>query len=445
MKTLILSLILAIAAVSRISAQVNTVSSDKAWKSQHASLQNAYEAEFIIRIGDVDNLGFGWPENFDPFCNRMTDAHDYPWEINGDDLPGMDRILLSSEFDPTVTLDCGQDGYTGAFDSKTSRPVTYSIPTEMIRGVNIQNAWLQLFIDDFQAPSFCSRFRLFINGKRFAEGEKIINAIDQTGPVGKLVSIPVPAEFFEAIASGDVLTFKIDEIHGAGDGFAIDFIRLIVNRIRENSCMGNVRGFVVDKHTDQPIANALVISSEKNAVHTNSDGWFEFMNLPTGFEILTASATGFADGSGPADIGEGDMNPEVWIFLEKGGKSVQFDDKSMEVGESINLKNIQFDQGKAGIKPASVPELDKVVAFMKANPQAEIELSGHTSAEGDPGYNRILSYQRVKSCKDYITGKGIDTGRIIAVGFGPDRPVAPNDNETNRAKNRRVEMRIVRL
>jgi outer membrane protein OmpA-like peptidoglycan-associated protein len=92
-----------------------------------------------------------------------------------------------------------------------------------------------------------------------------------------------------------------------------------------------------------------------------------------------------------------------------------------------------------------MPELDKVVAFMKANPGAEIELSGHTSSEGDAALNRSLSYRRVKACKDYIVSKGVDPGRIIAQGHGPDRPVAPNDTEANRAKNRRVEMRVVKL
>ena len=82
---------------------------------------------------------------------------------------------------------------------------------------------------------------------------------------------------------------------------------------------------------------------------------------------------------------------------------------------------------------------------MQVNPGAEIELSGHTSSEGERSYNRSLSYKRVKACKDYIVAKGIDEGRIIAVGFGPDRPVASNDTETNRAKNRRVEMRLKKL
>jgi OOP family OmpA-OmpF porin len=104
-----------------------------------------------------------------------------------------------------------------------------------------------------------------------------------------------------------------------------------------------------------------------------------------------------------------------------------------------------FDQGKADLKSEAKVELDKVIVFLQANPNAEIELSGHTSSEGDSNYNRSLSYNRVKDCKDYILLQGVDSGCIIAIGFGPDRAVAPNDSETNRAKNRRVEMRFMKL
>ena len=117
----------------------------------------------------------------------------------------------------------------------------------------------------------------------------------------------------------------------------------------------------------------------------------------------------------------------------------------MKAGETISLNNILFDQGKADLRPESRTELDKIAAFMKANPRAEIELSGHTSSEGDGALNRSLSYLRVKACKDYVVARGIDTGRILVVGYGPDRPVASNDTEAGRAQNRRVEMRVLRL
>jgi outer membrane protein OmpA-like peptidoglycan-associated protein len=263
--------------------------------------------------------------------------------------------------------------------------------------------------------------------------------------VGKLVTFPLPEEFYDLLQNNSSVTLLIDETTGAADGFAVDFLRLLVNRKRENSCRGNIRGFVYEKDSDnKPVKGAKVYTTENVAVNTKADGSFEIKDIPAGFEVLGASAPGYMDGSGTADVGPGDDNAELVIYLSK-GKSAKYNDKNINVGESITLNNILFDQGKSLIKNESKPELDKLLAFLQANPNAEIELSGHTSSEGESAYNHSLSYKRVKSCKDYLVAKGIAEDRIIAIGFGPDRPVAPNDSETNRAKNRRVEMRLKKL
>jgi OOP family OmpA-OmpF porin len=431
--------------ILQLNAQVNTVTDDSDWSSQQATLKNTSEADFIIRIGDVDNLGFGWPEGFDPFCGRMTESHSFPWEARAEDLPGLDRILLSSKFSPNAEFPCGGDGYSGSYDPILTKPVTWTLPTTILKGAEIKNAYLQIFIDDFQAPSFCSKFQIFVNGTRFAEGEKLLNAIDQTGPVGKLLTIPLPEEFYNALVTKNNFSIKIDESTGAADGFAVDFIRLLVNRNKENTCKGDIIGRVLEKSNEIPISNAIVWLADNRNTTSKTNGEFELKNIPTGYEIISASSPGFADGYATADIGQGEFNPEVIIYLEKGSTAAQFNNKKIIVGETINLNNIMFDQGKAELKNESKTELDKVVAFMQANTNAEIELSGHTSSEGEANYNRSLSYKRVKACKDYILSLGIDAGRIIAIGFGPDRPVAPNDSEANRAKNRRVEMRLVKL
>lgn len=422
----------------------NTVSDDRDWEKQTVVIRDAGEAELIIRIGDVDNLGFGWPDAFDPFCGRMTEVHAYPWQPAENDLPGFDRILMSSKFNPDNPQGCGGDGYSWSYDPEKSKPNAFQLPTEAMRGMNIKSAYLQIFMDDFQAPSFCSRFEVRLNGRRFSEAERIINAIDQTGPVGKLVSIPIPEEFFDTLRNATVMHLSIDEALGAQEGFAIDFLRLLVNRNRETTCKGNIRGKVLEKDTETPLQGVRLFLADQTSAMSQADGSFEFRQIYTGFEVVYAALSGYKDGSATADIGQGDDNPEVLIYLEK-AREVMFDQQSIKVGQAVQLNNILFDQGKADLRQESKVELEKIVILMKENPTSEIELSGHTSSEGDPAFNRSLSYRRVKSCKDYIVEKGIDTARIIAVGYGPDRPIAPNDNEANRARNRRVEMRVVKL
>ena len=374
----------------------------------------------------------------------MSASHPFPWDINPSYLPGFDRILLSSKFNPNKTQDCGSDRCSGSFDAVKCKPVSWKIPTDAQTGATTFNVYLQIFTDDFQAPSLYSKFQLLVNGKRFIEREKILNAIDQTGPVGKLISIPLTEDFFSVLSNPQNISLLIDETTGAAGGFAIDFVSLLVNRKRENTCKGNIRGRVLIKDTETPNAGAKVFTAENTAVVTNDNGEFEIKDFPTGFEVLGACALGYTDGTGTADIGQGNENPDVIIFLSK-GKSASYNNQQINADESITMNNILLDQGNAELKNELKPELDKLVSFLLANASAEIELSGHTSSEGERAYNRSLSYKRVKACKDYIIAKGISEDRIIAIGFGPDRPVVANDTEANRTKNRRVEMRLKKL
>ncbi len=443
-KSLTVLILIMLISVNQLFGQVNTVSSDTDWSKQNSVLKNVPEAGFIIRTGDVDNLGFGWEEDFDPFCGRVTNSHEWPWEPRNGDLPGFDRILLSSKFRPEADHQCGGDGYSGSPELALLKPVSFTLPTDVLKTTTIKNAFLQIFIDDFQAPTFCSKFQIFLNGRRFAEAEKMFNAIDQTGPIGKLLTIPIPEEFFTMLTTGSQLVFKLDEITGAADGYAIDFIRLLVNRNLENTCKGNVSGVVLDKETGEPI-KAKVWRSDNFISPTTDEGRFSFNDIPTGYELINASADGYADGSVAADVYQGDESPEVTIFLTKGSNGVSFNNQQVMVGQSVTINNILFDAGKADLKTESMVELDKIVAFLNENSGAEIELSGHTSSEGEAAFNRSLSYKRVTSCKNYVVSKGVDPGRIIAVGYGPDRPAAPNDTEAGRIKNRRVEMRVMKL
>jgi outer membrane protein OmpA-like peptidoglycan-associated protein len=103
------------------------------------------------------------------------------------------------------------------------------------------------------------------------------------------------------------------------------------------------------------------------------------------------------------------------------------------------LQGVTFETGKATIQPDSYPQLDNVVDYMKHDKSARIEVSGHTDNVGNPKSNKKLSQRRAQACRDYLISKGIDGGRIQAVGYGEERPVASNDTEEGRAQNRRIE------
>jgi outer membrane protein OmpA-like peptidoglycan-associated protein len=116
----------------------------------------------------------------------------------------------------------------------------------------------------------------------------------------------------------------------------------------------------------------------------------------------------------------------------------------IEIGESIQLKNVFFVQSKAALLPESYPELDRLVRIMKDNRTIEIELEGHTDGRGDPRANIVLSEERVQAVKQYLVSKGVSEKRIVGKGYGGARPMVANDTEENRQLNRRVEFKITK-
>ena len=103
------------------------------------------------------------------------------------------------------------------------------------------------------------------------------------------------------------------------------------------------------------------------------------------------------------------------------------------------LEGVEFDTAKATIRPESFQRLDSVVEYMTHKPKTRIEISGHTDNVGNPKSNKALSQKRAQACRDYLVSKGIDGSRIKAVGYGDEKPVATNDTEQGRQKNRRIE------
>lgn len=106
-------------------------------------------------------------------------------------------------------------------------------------------------------------------------------------------------------------------------------------------------------------------------------------------------------------------------------------------GRSVEL---HFARGKAGLDASDKALLDRLVAAVNVCPQARLRIAGHADAAGHAGRNLALSQRRARSVASYLTNKGIDAGRLEAVGYGETRPVAPNDSRANRAKNRRIEV-----
>ncbi len=199
---------------------------DGDWAAPYVTLTNTPEAALMARAGDIDNLGFGWPAGFDPFSGQQTPTHSHPWTPGTNDPPGTDRIMVVSSYHGNPSL--GSDGYTDS----TIRPDN-NVQSVVLRynlgQLVVTSARLELFVDDLQAPIYGAGYQVRLNGVRAPFLETILNALDQSGPVGQLVSVPIPADFLPLVQSGS-LTVNIDDpTTGAGDGYAMDFVKLLLN------------------------------------------------------------------------------------------------------------------------------------------------------------------------------------------------------------------------
>jgi outer membrane protein OmpA-like peptidoglycan-associated protein len=116
------------------------------------------------------------------------------------------------------------------------------------------------------------------------------------------------------------------------------------------------------------------------------------------------------------------------------------DEEPKKITKKLTLRGVHFKTGSAKILKSSYPVLDKVFNSLEAFPNKKFEIAGHTDNRGGDEYNRILSYKRAKAVKDYFVQKGISTDRLIARGYGEEKPVATNETAEGRAENRRVEI-----
>ncbi len=112
-------------------------------------------------------------------------------------------------------------------------------------------------------------------------------------------------------------------------------------------------------------------------------------------------------------------------------------------GSSVVLNNIFFEHNSYELEEKSTAELDKIIAFMTVNPSVSIELGGHTDDVGSDADNLELSRKRAKAVYDYLVNAGTPAAKLSYKGYGEGKPVVPNTSDENRAKNRRIEFKVL--
>lgn len=206
------------------------------------------------------------------------------------------------------------------------------------------------------------------------------------------------------------------------------------SKIKPTRTEAAMKFIVVDKEKG-PIQGIVVSLSAAGKTYyteeTDATGYAEVL-VPVGQKYdLTYLSLGGKDVAASVPVAN-EPNQNIKLTLRYKGYEKEKEPRFV-------LSGVEFDTAKATIRPESYPRLDSVVEYMTHKKSARIEISGHTDNKGNAKTNKTLSEKRAQACRDYLISKGIDGNRIQAVGYGDERPIAPNTTEEGRQQNRRIE------
>lgn len=110
----------------------------------------------------------------------------------------------------------------------------------------------------------------------------------------------------------------------------------------------------------------------------------------------------------------------------------------------LELEGVNFDFDRATLRPEDRDVIDKDMATLKEWGDVKVEVAGHTDSVGSDRYNMGLSQRRANTVRNYLISKGIAADRLVAKGYGESQPIASNDTDESRFKNRRVELNQIK-
>lgn len=220
-----------------------------------------------------------------------------------------------------------------------------------------------------------------------------------------------------------------------------DFVDPIIQQHKDLKIVTVLKGSVIDENTAVPLgATISLVDNETKKIVSKittdpSTGTFELV-IPHGGNY------------GVATEKEGYLFNSINFNLPKFAEYQEIDTHIImvkaEVGSKVVLKNIFFDVGKSELKKESISEIEKIKDLLIGNPTLKVQINGHTDNTGNPASNKLLSLKRASSVVDYLLSQGVGASRLLAKGFGDERPIVSNDDEIGgREINRRTEIEII--
>jgi OmpA-OmpF porin, OOP family len=245
-------------------------------------------------------------------------------------------------------------------------------------------------------------------------------------------------EYYSILRSGNVNLLFDDPTTGALDGYAVDFVRVLVNHHGFRYVVV-IHCNVVDADTQKPIKGASISAADVSAT-TGAEGKASLRGVPAGLVSVDASAVGYDSDVQLVDLPAGQVGTANFQLKRHKESGVEDLKRSIALNGSAAIYGIHFDTASAKLRPDSLASLETVLQLIKTSPGTRWTISGHTDNQGGADYNLGLSEARAKSVVTWLIQHGIESNRLVAKGYGLTRPVADNGTDSGRALNRRVEV-----
>jgi len=241
--------------------------------------------------------------------------------------------------------------------------------------------------------------------------------------------------YFHIPASGDYGYFASSD-NGSTN---LDIYKILIPEEAKPEAVIFITGKVINSKTSEPVEASVLYErlpsgEEAGSARSNPTTGIYKITLPGGFLYgFRAEVAGFISVNDNIDA----RNVKHYQEIERNLELVP-----IKKGETVRLNNIFFDYNKYELKEESFPELDRIVSMMNENPKMKIKITGHSDSIGGTFYNLNLSNKRAKAVMDYLVSKNVSKKRLSYKGYGLSKPLANNDTEEGREKNRRVEFII---
>ncbi len=235
----------------------------------------------------------------------------------------------------------------------------------------------------------------------------------------------------------------------SGDGIP----RPIEVALQPNNCLG-LSGTILSSNSRRPLPGVRVrvinaCNGKEEVVNTNVDGKFEYcLELGCDYTVISEKV-GYTQGFSEISTVKirGSRSAEVEMIMTP--TSIETFDEPLREG-SVIILDIYYDFDKSVIRVGDDRELEALAALMKQHPSMEIELISHTDSRGDAAYNLALSLRRAETAKEFLVGKGIESRRIKAFGYGESQlrnrcGDGVECSEEEHQINRRTEVLVIRF